>query len=40
MLPAVKDYRQLARQRLSRFAFDYLEGGAEDGRTMARNVAS
>ena len=40
MLPAVKDYRALARQRLSRFAFDYLEGGAEDGRTMARNAAS
>ena len=37
MLPAIKDYRELARQRLSRFAFDYLEGGAEDGRTLARN---
>lgn len=40
MLPAIKDYRTLARQRLSRFAFDYLEGGAEDGRSMARNLAS
>ncbi|MFT4194620.1 alpha-hydroxy acid oxidase [Ottowia sp.] len=40
MLPAVKDYRDLARRRLSRFAFDYLEGGAEDGRAMARNLAS
>ena len=37
MLPAIKDYRELARQRLSRFAFDYLEGGAEDGRTLVRN---
>lgn len=40
MLPAVKDYRELARRRLARFAFDYLEGGAEDGRTLARNMAS
>lgn len=37
MLPAVKDYRELARRRLSRFAFDYLEGGAEDGQALARN---
>lgn len=40
MLPAVKDYRELARRRLARFAFDYLEGGAEDGHAMARNLAS
>ncbi|GAB2486291.1 alpha-hydroxy acid oxidase [Comamonas humi] len=40
MLPAVKDYRALARRRLARFAFDYLEGGAEDGQAMARNLAS
>ncbi|MDQ0140739.1 alpha-hydroxy acid oxidase [Cupriavidus necator] len=40
MLPAIKDYRELARRRLSRFAFDYLEGGAEDGRTLARNLAA
>jgi (S)-mandelate dehydrogenase len=40
LLPAIKDYRELARQRLSRFAFDYLEGGAEDGRTLARNRAA
>lgn len=39
-LPAVKDYRALARRRLSRFAFDYLDGGAEDGHAMARNLAS
>lgn len=40
MLPAVKDYRELARRRLTRFAFDYLEGGAEDGLTLARNRAA
>ena len=40
MLPAVKDYRDLARRRLARFAFDYLDGGAEDGRTLARNLAA
>ncbi|MGJ7492853.1 alpha-hydroxy acid oxidase [Variovorax sp. ZT4R33] len=40
MLPAVKDYRALARRRLSRFAFDYLDGGAEDGRTLSRNRAA
>lgn len=40
MLPAVKDYRALARRRLSRIAFDYLEGGAEDGRTLTRNRAA
>ncbi|MFT3817164.1 MAG: alpha-hydroxy acid oxidase [Rubrivivax sp.] len=40
MLPAVKDYRELARRRLARFAFDYLDGGAEDGRTLARNLAA
>ncbi len=40
MLPAVKNYRDLARNRLSRFAFDYLDGGAEDGHAMARNLAS
>jgi (S)-mandelate dehydrogenase len=40
MLPAIKDYRELARRRLSRFAFDYMEGGAEDGRTLARNQAA
>ncbi|MGJ7486123.1 alpha-hydroxy acid oxidase [Variovorax sp. LT2P21] len=40
MLPAVKDYRALARRRLSRFAFDYLDGGAEDGGTLSRNRAA
>lgn len=40
MLPAVKDYRELARRRLSRLAFDYLDGAAEDGATLARNRAA
>lgn len=40
MLPAIKDYRELARRRLTRFAFEYLEGGAEDGLTLARNRAA
>ena len=35
MLPAVADYRELARRRLSRFAFDYLDRGAEDGQALA-----
>jgi|GEM_PF-4363965 len=34
MLPSVMDYRERARRRLPRLAFDYLEGGAEDGLTM------
>ncbi|NDZ18339.1 alpha-hydroxy acid oxidase [Variovorax sp. WS11] len=37
-LAAVGDYRAAARAILPRFAFDYLEGGAEDGRTLARNT--
>jgi len=37
MLPSVMDYRQRARRRLPRLAFDYLEGGAEDGLTLLRN---
>ena len=40
MLPAVADYRALARRRLSRFAFDYLDCGAEDGRALVRNRAA
>jgi len=32
------DYRKRARRRLPRLAFDYLEGGAENGVTMARNL--
>lgn len=38
MIPAsVDDWRTLARRRLSRFAFDYLDGGAEDGHAIERN---
>ena len=33
------DYRRLAEKRLPRFLFDYLDGGANDERTMAANVA-
>ncbi|MGR4871222.1 alpha-hydroxy acid oxidase [Variovorax sp. LARHSF232] len=36
-LPAVQDYRALAHKRLARMARDYLEGGAEDLRTLGRN---
>lgn len=39
-LPAVKDYRELARRRLSRFAFEYLDHGAEDGHGLQRNRAA
>jgi len=31
------DYRELARRRLPRFLFDYIDGGANDERTMAAN---
>ncbi len=38
MIPAtIADYQRLARRRLARIAFDYLEGGAEDGHTLRRN---
>ncbi|MBO9830632.1 alpha-hydroxy-acid oxidizing protein [Xanthomonas sp. A2111] len=33
----IADYRRLARQRLPRVVFDYLEGGAEDECGLARN---
>jgi (S)-mandelate dehydrogenase len=36
-LAAIHDYRVLARKRLARIASDYMEGGAEDLRTLARN---
>lgn len=36
-LACVHDYRRLARRRLAKLAFDYLEGGAEDGKTLNRN---
>lgn len=38
-LPATAaDYRALARRRLPRFLFDYIDGGAGDERTLAANV--
>ncbi|MET4579300.1 alpha-hydroxy acid oxidase [Ottowia thiooxydans] len=38
MTPAsIADYQRIARKRLARIAFDYLEGGAEDGHTLRRN---
>lgn len=40
MLPSVMDYRRRAQRRLPRLAFDYLEGGAEDGVAMARNTSA
>src|SRR3546814_12227521 len=40
MLPSVMEYRQRSRKRLPRLAFDYLDGGAEQGITMARNLAA
>ncbi|AJP56758.1 alpha-hydroxy-acid oxidizing enzyme [Pandoraea vervacti] len=33
----VEDYRLAARRRLTKLAFDYLEGGAEDGDALRRN---
>jgi (S)-mandelate dehydrogenase len=36
----VADLRRLARGRLPRLVFDYLEGGAEDERGLAENVAA
>lgn len=37
MFSCVDDYRIAARRRLSRLAFDYLEGGAEDLDALTRN---
>lgn len=38
MVSSVADYRLAARRRLSRLAFDYLDGGAEDGDALKRNI--
>ncbi|MBF7729442.1 L-lactate dehydrogenase [Pseudomonas sp. N040] len=39
LLPATAlDYRRLAEARLPRFLFDYIDGGANDERTLASNV--
>ena len=36
---SVSDYRELARRRLPRFLFDYIDGGSYDEVTLRRNVA-
>ncbi len=36
----VSDLRRIARRRLPRGIFDYIDGGAEDERTMARNSSA
>ena len=35
---SVADWRRRAAQRLPRFLFDYIDGGASDERTLAANV--
>ena len=35
----ISDYRELARRRLPRFLFDYIDGGSYDEVTLRRNVA-
>lgn len=35
---SVDDYRRIAKRRLPHGVFDYIDGGAEDERTLARNV--
>ena len=37
---SVEDLRHLARRRLPRGVFDYVDGGAEDERTLAANTAA
>ena len=36
---SVEDLRRIARRRLPRGVFDYIDGGAEDERTLAHNSA-
>ena len=36
---SVSDYRELARRRLPRILFDYIDGGANEERTLGRNVS-
>ena len=37
---SVEDYRRIAKRRLPHGVFDYIDGGAEDERTLARNVSA
>ena len=39
-LASIGDLRRLARRRLPRFAFDFIDGGAEDEINLARNVSA
>ena len=36
----IDDYRRIAKRRLPFGVFDYIDGGAEDERTLARNVTT
>ena len=36
---SITDYRELARRRLPRFLFEYIDGGANAEVTLRRNVA-
>jgi L-lactate dehydrogenase (cytochrome) len=36
---SVLDYRELARRRLPKFLFEYIDGGSYDELTLQRNVA-
>ena len=35
----VQDYRELARRRLPRFLFEYIDGGSYDEVTLSNNIA-
>ena len=37
---SVEDLRRIAKRRLPHGVFDYIDGGAEDERSLARNSAS
>jgi (S)-mandelate dehydrogenase len=39
-LVSVEDYRRRARARLPKFVFDYVDGGAEEEKSLARNRAA
>jgi L-lactate dehydrogenase (cytochrome) len=36
---SITDYRELARRRLPRFLFDYIDGGSYAETTLGRNVS-
>jgi L-lactate dehydrogenase (cytochrome) len=39
IISSAADYREAARRKLRRFLFDYIDGGANDEYTLARNVS-